>query len=73
MLQAGSLYRHTGFVLISPIFASLSTEELITIEKLVNREIMRVIPVEVIETTYNHAREMGAIALFGEKYEDKAE
>jgi len=69
--QAGSLVSPYRLRFDFSHFASLSTEELITIEKLVNREIMRVIPVEVIETTYNHAREMGAIALFGEKYEDK--
>ena len=69
--QAGSLVSPYRLRFDFSHFASLSTEELITIEKLVNRENMRVIPVEVIETTYNHAREMGAIALFGEKYEDK--
>ena len=63
-------YHHTGFCFDFSHYASLSTEELHNIEKQVNNEIMKAIPVEIIETTFNRAREMGAIALFGEKYEE---
>ena len=69
--QAGSLVSPYRIRFDFSHYSSLSAEELLNIEKQVNREIMRALPVEVIETTYKQAREMGAIALFGEKYEDK--
>lgn len=68
--QAGSLVSPHRLRFDFSHYASLSTEELHNIEKQVNNEIMKAIPVEIIETTFNRAREMGAIALFGEKYEE---
>jgi len=53
-------------------FAKLSTEELSKIESLVNQKIRANIPLtEFREFPIKKATEMGAMALFGEKYGDK--
>ena len=52
-------------------FAPVSGDELIEVEKLVNNAILDTIAVGVIETTQDMAKEMGAMALFGEKYGSK--
>ncbi len=52
-------FTHTG---------SLSDEELSRIEDIVNRKIIENHPVKAFTTTMNYARDMGAIALFDEKY-----
>ncbi|MBQ2826101.1 MAG: alanine--tRNA ligase [Clostridia bacterium] len=49
-------------------FAALTPEELETVELEVNREILRGEEIVTVETDINTAREMGAMALFGEKY-----
>jgi alanyl-tRNA synthetase len=46
----------------------LSAEELADVEDLVNEWIARNDPVRAITTTLDEARELGAMALFGEKY-----
>jgi len=68
--QAGSLVTPQRLRFDFSHFSALSGEELLKVEKLVNQKIMEAIPVEVIETTLDKAREMGAMALFGEKYGD---
>ncbi|MCF6808476.1 alanine--tRNA ligase [Thiotrichales bacterium 19S9-12] len=45
--------------------------ELDQVEALVNREIRHNHPVETIVTSFEHANQLGAVALFGEKYADE--
>lgn len=52
-------------------FAPLNSEELEKIENLVNEKILDALPVNTKISTFDKAREMGAIALFGEKYGDE--
>jgi alanyl-tRNA synthetase len=49
-------------------FEAVTPEQIATIEDLANREILHNAPVRHYETTMDHAREVGAIAFFGEKY-----
>ena len=49
-------------------FAQVTPEELVEVEKLVNDVVLGNNPVGIIETTPELAKEMGAMALFGEKY-----
>ena len=49
-------------------FAPLTMEELEKIENLVNEKILDELKVETKISTFDKAKEMGAIALFGEKY-----
>ncbi len=51
-------------------FAPVGKEELGKIEEIVNREILRGKLVSAQQTNLDTAREMGAVALFGEKYGD---
>lgn len=51
--------------------ASLSEDELLQIEELVNQYILEVHPVKTQVTGLEDAREFGAIALFGEKYDEQ--
>ncbi len=68
--QAGSLVTPQRLRFDFSHFSALSGEELLKVERLVNQKIMEAIPVEVMETTLDKAKEMGAMALFGEKYGD---
>ena len=53
-------------------FAKLSKEELREVERLVNEDIRRAIPLEEHRAMpIDEARKLGAMALFGEKYGDK--
>lgn len=47
---------------------ALTPEELLRIEDIVNRKIIENQPVKAFTTTMDYARDMGAIALFDEKY-----
>ena len=49
-------------------FAPLTMEELEKIENLINEKILDELKVETKISTFDKAKEMGAIALFGEKY-----
>lgn len=51
-------------------FSPVTKEELVQIEKIVNSEILKGKKVEITETSQDKAKEMGATALFGEKYGD---
>lgn len=52
-------------------FTILEDETLLNIEALVNENIKKDIPVEIVERSIEEAKAMGAIAEFGEKYSDK--
>jgi alanyl-tRNA synthetase len=51
-------------------FEAVTPEQIREIEDLANREILHNAPVRHYETTMDHAREVGAIAFFGDKYGD---
>jgi alanyl-tRNA synthetase len=51
-------------------FEPLTDDQIRAIEDLANREILGNAPVRHFETTMNEARELGAIAFFGDKYGD---
>lgn len=68
--QAGSLVNEKLLRFDFTHFDSLTKEELIKIENLVNQKITEFIPVEASEMTMDEAIESGAMALFGEKYGD---
>ena len=51
--------------------SSLSEDELLQIEEIVNQYILEVHPVKTQLTGLEDARELGAIALFGEKYDEQ--
>jgi alanine--tRNA ligase len=69
--QAGSLVGPDRLRFDFTHFAPVSDTELAEVEKLVNRVILENLPIAIIETTQDVAREMGAMALFGEKYGHK--
>jgi len=68
--QAGSLVEPERLRFDFTHFAKLSDDELRQVEDLVNQQILANIPVAVRHEDYNVARASGAMALFGEKYED---
>lgn len=66
--QAGSL-NEQGFLRFDfTHFEAVTAEELRRIEEEVNEQIWNAIPVVTVETDIDTAKEMGAMALFGEKY-----
>ncbi|NPA11903.1 MAG: alanine--tRNA ligase [Epsilonproteobacteria bacterium] len=69
--QAGSLVEENRLRFDFTHPKALSKEELDKIEEMVNNVIARGVEAEVIETDINSAKEMGAMALFGEKYGDR--
>ncbi|NLV17223.1 MAG: alanine--tRNA ligase [Syntrophomonadaceae bacterium] len=69
--QKGSLVEPERFRFDFSHFSALTADELSNIEELVNREIWALHPVHAMEISLDEAREMGAVALFGEKYGDQ--
>jgi alanyl-tRNA synthetase len=51
-------------------FEPVTSDQIRAIEDLANREILHNAPVRHFETTMNEARDLGAIAFFGDKYGD---
>lgn len=66
--QAGSLVAPKHLRFDFSHFGQVTTAELKEMEKIVNRRIWEAIPVVTIETDIDTAKNMGAMALFGEKY-----
>lgn len=67
-LQAGSLNEVEFLRFDFTHFAQVTKEELAEIERQVNEVIWQSLKVETVETDIATAKEMGAMALFGEKY-----
>ena len=66
--QAGSLNEQDFLRFDFTHFEAVTAEELRRIEEEVNELIWNAIPVVTVETDIDTAKEMGAMALFGEKY-----
>ncbi|MBR5295629.1 MAG: alanine--tRNA ligase, partial [Clostridia bacterium] len=49
-------------------FEAMTKEEIARAEALVNEMILRALPIETVVTSADNAKELGAMALFGEKY-----
>ncbi len=69
--QKGSLVEPERLRFDFSHLAAVSEDELIKIEKMVNEAILEMYAVETTLTSIDKAREMGATALFGEKYGDE--
>ncbi|MCK4778363.1 MAG: alanine--tRNA ligase, partial [Actinomycetia bacterium] len=68
--QAGSMVGSEKFRFDFTHFQSLTEEELKKIENIINLKIFDNHPVRAYETSIEYAKEIGAIAIFGEKYGD---
>ena len=68
--QAGQLVDDKGLRFDFTHFSALSTEELETVEAIINDKILEAIEVDSREMPIEEARKLGAMALFGEKYGD---
>ncbi|ARW07664.1 alanine--tRNA ligase [Bacillus atrophaeus] len=68
--QAGSLVTENRLRFDFSHFGQVTKEELERIEVIVNEKIWESIPVSIDLKPINEAKEMGAMALFGEKYGD---
>ncbi|MFL2104280.1 alanine--tRNA ligase [Desemzia sp. FAM 23991] len=66
--QAGSLVAPNHLRFDFTHFGQITKEELNQMEQIVNEKIWSSIPVETVETDIETAKDMGAMALFGEKY-----
>ena len=70
--QKGSYVSPEGLRFDFSHFQKMSKEEIRAVEKIANRKIRENYPLEEMrDTPINQAREMGAMALFGEKYGEK--
>jgi alanyl-tRNA synthetase len=68
--QAGSAVRADKFRFDFAFHEPLGQQRLAELEEIVNRKIVENHPVRAFTTTMDHARDLGAMALFGEKYGD---
>lgn len=66
--QAGSFVSPTRLRFDFNHFQPMTAEEIKRVEEIVNQAILKSMPVETFETEIDKAKEMGAMALFGEKY-----
>lgn len=66
--QSGSLVSPERLRFDFSHFSQVTPEQLLEIEKLVNNNISENLVVNIVETNQDKAKEMGAVALFGEKY-----
>ena len=68
--QAGQLVNGDRVRFDFTHFSAVTPEELTKVERLVNLEVLKAVPVETREMPIEEARKLGAMALFGEKYGD---
>lgn len=68
--QAGSFVTNERLRFDFTHFNSLSSEEIKEIERLVNEQIKKAKPVSTVLMNLDEAKKSGAMALFGEKYQD---
>ncbi len=68
--QAGQLVNEKAVRFDFTHFSAMTADEIAEVEAFVNAAILRGIPVENCEMPIEKAKEMGAMALFGEKYGD---
>ena len=68
--QAGSLVEPDKLRFDFTHFSGMTSDELLTVMRIVNRDILAGAPIEISEMGIDEAREQGAQALFGEKYGD---
>lgn len=68
--QAGSLVAPDRLRFDFTHFAAMTEDELQRVETIVNRKIIENIPVKTNIKSFDEAKEGGAIALFGEKYDE---
>lgn len=68
--QSGSFVDADRFRFDFTHMSALSDQEVKKVEHLINNKIMEDHPVKCFVTSFNYAKESGAIALFGEKYND---
>ena len=66
--QAGSFVDETRLRFDFKHFEAMTGEEIMRVEALVNEMILRGLPVDTLVTAADKAKDMGALALFGEKY-----
>ncbi|PRO65029.1 alanine--tRNA ligase [Alkalicoccus urumqiensis] len=66
--QAGSLVEPNRLRFDFSHFGQVTETEMEEIERIVNEKVWAAIPVDIFETSLDQAKEMGAMALFGEKY-----
>ena len=69
--QAGSLVEEHYLRFDFNHFGQVTAEDLKKVENMFNEQIWKEIPVKTVETDIDSAKEMGAIALFSDKYGDK--
>lgn len=69
--QAGSLVAPDRLRFDFTHYAAIEPGELERVEKIVNEAVLNNLKVEIFESTLDEAREMGAAALFEEKYGDR--
>lgn len=69
--QAGSLVEEHYLRFDFNHFGQVTADDLKKVENMVNEQIWKEIPVKTVETDIDSAKEMGAIALFSDKYGDK--
>lgn len=68
--QAGSYVDEERLRFDFKHFQAMTTDEIRQVESIINEEILKGDNISVVETDMDTAVSMGAIALFGEKYED---
>lgn len=68
--QAGQLVTDEKLRFDFTHFSALTADELVEVEKLVNKKIFEAVEVTSTEMHIDQARKLGAMALFGEKYGD---